>query len=159
MVVLSNTVNTPPLGWLSLYHIEERNRRTGTKEKLCKQWLVEAAATASHAFLRLEQPFLKWRYSMKNSQILLPTLPLCPSCCACYYGLFYVVVVLKMEATDFLATMMQNCVFLGETANSHCNQLVIVCRSPESQPCSRAQKNELQKFWALEQGWLALIND
>jgi hypothetical protein len=36
MVVLSNTVNTPPLGQLSLHHIEKRNRRTGTEEKLCK---------------------------------------------------------------------------------------------------------------------------
>jgi hypothetical protein len=58
---------------------------------------------------------------MKNSQILIPPLPLCPFGCACYNGVFYVVFVVKMDATDFLATMMQNGVFLGETANSHCN--------------------------------------
>jgi hypothetical protein len=58
---------------------------------------------------------------MKNSRILIPSLPRCPSRCACYNSVFYVVVVVKMEATDFLATMMQNCVFLGEMANSHCN--------------------------------------
>jgi hypothetical protein len=38
---------------------------------------------------------------MKNSWILIPPLPLCPSGCACYNGVFYVVVVVKMEATDF----------------------------------------------------------
>ena len=52
-----------------------------------------------------------------------------------------VVVVVKMVATDFLATMMQNDVFLGYTANSHGNLLVSICRSPESQPCHRAKKN------------------
>ena len=58
---------------------------------------------------------------MKNNRILILTLPLCASHCACYCGVFYVVVIVKMEATDFLATMMENCVFLGETVNSHCN--------------------------------------
>jgi hypothetical protein len=33
---LSNTVNTPPLGRLSLHDIEERNRRTWAEEKYCK---------------------------------------------------------------------------------------------------------------------------
>jgi hypothetical protein len=55
-----------------------------------------------------------------------------------------VVVMVKMVATDFLATMMQNDVFLGYTATLHGNLLVIVCCSPESQPC---QKN--QDFWSI----------
>ena len=54
-----------------------------------------------------------------------------------------VVVVVKMVATDFLATTMQNDVFLGFTAKLHGNLLVSICRSPESQPC---QKN--QDFWS-----------
>jgi hypothetical protein len=54
-----------------------------------------------------------------------------------------------MEATYFLATMMQNGVFLGETATSHCNLLVIKCRSPESQPCLKPKKKSSKNFWAL----------
>ena len=53
------------------------------------------------------------------------------------------VVVVKMVATDVLATTMQNDVFLGYMANSHGNLLVSICHSPESQPC---QKN--QDFWS-----------
>jgi uncharacterized membrane protein len=33
---------------------------------------------------------------MKNSRILIPTLPLCASCCAYYNGVFDVVVVAKL---------------------------------------------------------------
>jgi hypothetical protein len=64
-----------------------------------------------------------------------------------------VVVVVKMVATDFLATTMQNDVFLGYTANSHGNLLV----SPESQTCQMPQKKILQKFLGIWQGWLANV--
>jgi hypothetical protein len=58
-----------------------------------------------------------------------------------------------MVATDFLATMMQNDVFLGYMANSHGNLLVSICHSLESQPC---QIPKLQKFLGIWQGWLAM---
>jgi hypothetical protein len=77
--------------------------------------LVEAAATHQTCILEVraaifEMAFLNEKQPDSNSDTATVSLLL-----------FYVVVVVKMEATDFLATMMQNRVFLGETANSHCN--------------------------------------
>jgi hypothetical protein len=70
-----------------------------------------------------------------------------------------VVVVVKMVATDFSATTMQNDVFLGYTANSHGNLLVIICHSLESQPFQIIKKNRVQNFLGIWKGWLAYVTN
>jgi hypothetical protein len=69
-----------------------------------------------------------------------------------------VVVVVKMVATDFSTTTMQNDVFLGYMANSHGNLLVIICRSLESQPF-QILKKRVQNFWGIWKGWLAYVTN